>query len=57
MRQAFSQPFKNYEETLLDAGTKMRYFNEPGELEGLQYAGERRRRSTDPIWLIDVYTI
>ena len=32
----------------------MRYLYEPGELEGQQYGGERRRRSTDPIWSVDV---
>ena len=35
----------------------MRYFYEPGELEGQQYGGERRRRSTDPIRLVGVYMI
>ena len=35
----------------------MRYFYEPGELEGYQYKGERRKRSTDLIWLVDVYKI
>ena len=57
VRQGFSQPIKNYEEKLLDVGTKVRYLYEPGELEGQQYGGERRRRSTDPIWLVDVYKI
>ena len=28
-----------------------------GELEGYQYKGERRKRSTDPIWSVDVYKI
>ena len=32
----------------------MRYLYEPGELEK-QYGGERRRRSTDPIWWVDVH--
>ena len=35
----------------------MRYLYEPGELEGYQYKGERRKRSTDPIWSVDVYKI
>ena len=35
----------------------MRYLYEPGELEGQQYGSERRRRSTDPIWSVDVYKI
>ena len=34
VRQRFSQPVKNYEEKLLDVGTKVRYLCEPGELEG-----------------------
>ena len=55
--QGFSQPVKEYEEKLLDIGTKVRYLYEPGELEGYQYKGERRKRSTDPIWLVDVYKI
>ena len=50
VRQGFSQPVKNYEEKLLDFGTKVRYPYEPGELEGQQYGGERRKRSTDSIW-------
>ena len=36
---------------------KVRYLYEPGELEGYQYKGERRKRSTDPIWSVDVYRI
>ena len=35
----------------------VRYFYEPSELEGYQYKGERRKRSTDPIWSLDVYKI
>ena len=57
VRQEFLQPVKNYEEKLLDVGTKVRYLYEPGELEGQQYGGERKRRSTDPIWSVDVYKI
>ena len=57
VRQGFSQPAKEYEEKLLDVGTKVRYLYQPGELEGYQYKGERRKRSTDPIWSVDVYKI
>ena len=34
-----------------------RYLYEPGELERQIYKGEGRERSTDPIWLVDVYKI
>ena len=57
VRQGFSQPVKNHDEKLLDIGTKVRYLYEPGELEGQIYRGERRKRSTDPIWSVDVYKI
>ena len=57
VEQGFSQPTKEYEEKLLDIGTKVRYLYESGELEGYQYIGERRKRSTDPIWSVDVYRI
>ena len=57
VKQGFSQPTKDYEKKLLDVGTKVRYLYEPGELEGYQYKGERRKRSTDPIWSVDVYKI
>ena len=57
VEQGFSQPIRDYEERLLDVGTKVRYLYEPGELEGYQYKGERRKRSTDPIWSVDVYKI
>ena len=57
VRQGFSQPVKNYEEKLIDVGMKVRYLYEPGELEGQQYLGERRRISIDPIWSVDVYKI
>ena len=57
VEQGFSQPVKDYEEKLLDVGTKVRYLYESGELEGYQYKGERRKRSTDPIWSVDVYRI
>ena len=49
VEQRFSKPTKEYEEKLLNVGTKVRYLYEPGELEGYQYKGERRKRSTDPI--------
>ena len=57
VKQGFSQPVKDYEEKLFNVGTKVRYLYEPGELEGQQYSGERRKRSTDPIWSVDVYKI
>ena len=57
VEQGFSQPAKEYEEKLLDVGTKVRYLYESGELEGQIYKGERRKRSTDPIWSVDVYKI
>ena len=57
VEQGFSQPIKEYKEKPLDVGTKVRYLYEPGELEGYQYKGERRKRSTDPIWSEDVYKI
>ena len=34
VKQGLSQPVKNYEERLIDIGTKVRYLYEPGELEG-----------------------
>ena len=57
VKQGFSRPVKDYEEKLLDVGTKVRYLYESGELEGYQYKDERRKRSTDPIWSVDVYKI
>ena len=57
VRQGFSQPVKDYQEKLLDVGTKVRYLYESFELEGYQSGGERRKRSTDPIWSVDVYKI
>ena len=36
---------------------KVTYLYEHGELERQQYGGERRKRSTDPIWSVDVYKI
>ena len=43
VEQGFSQPTNDYEEKLLDVGTKVRSLYEPGELEGYQYKGERRK--------------
>ena len=43
VEQGFSQPVKEYEDKLLDVGTKVRYLYEPDELEGYQYKGERRK--------------
>ena len=57
VEQGFSQPVKEYEEKLLDVGTKVRYLYESGELEGQICKGEWRKRSTDPIWSEDVYRI
>ena len=57
VKQGFSQPVKYYKEILLNVGTKVRFLYGLGELEGVQYGGERRKRSTDPIWLVDVYKI
>ena len=57
VEQGFPQPTKEYEEKLLNVGTKVRYLYEPGELEGYQYKGERRKQTTDPIWSVDVYKI
>ena len=57
VEQGFSQPAKEYEEKLLDVGTKVRYLYESVELEGYQYKGEKRKRSTNPIWSVDVNRI
>ena len=57
VEQGFSQTVRKYGEKLLDIGTKVRYLYEPGELERYQYKGERRKRSADPIWSVDVYKI
>ena len=43
VEQGFSQPTKEYEDKLLDVGTKVRYLYQAGELEGYQYKGERRK--------------
>ena len=40
VEQGFFQPAKEYEEKLLDVGTKVRYLYESGELEGQIYKGE-----------------
>ena len=57
VKQGFSQPVNDHEEKLLNVGTKVTYLYEPGKLEGYQYKGERRKRSTEPIWSVDVYKI
>ena len=57
VKQGFSQPVKDYEEKLLDVGSKVRYLYEPGELEGQIYKGQRVKRSTDSIWSVDVYRV
>ena len=43
VKQEFSQPVKEYEEKLLNVGTKVRCLYQAGELEGYQYKGERRK--------------
>ena len=57
VKQGFSQPTKDYEEKLLNVGITVRYLYQSGELEGYQYGGQRVKRSTDPIWSVDVYKI
>ena len=57
VEQIFSQFAKEYEEKLLDVGTKVRYLYESGELEGQIFKGQRAKRSTDPIWSVDVHRI
>ena len=57
VKQGFSQPIKEYKEQLLNVGMKVRYLYEPGELEGQIYKSQRVKRSTDPIWSVDVYRI
>ena len=57
VKQGLSQFVKNNKERLINVGTKVRCLYEPDELEGQQYRGERRRRTTNPIWLVDVYKI
>ena len=57
VKQAFSLPVENDKEKLFNIGTNVRYLYEPGELEGQIYKGERRKRSTDPIWSVDIYKI
>ena len=43
VKQGFSQPVKDYEEKLLDVGTKVRYPYESGELEvtNMEVKGEK----------------
>ena len=48
VRQGFSQPAKNYEEKLIDVGSKVRHLYEPGELEGQQYGGDEEENLLIP---------
>ena len=48
VEQGFSQPVREYEEKLLDIGTKVRYLYEPGELEEQIYKGERGNNLLTP---------
>ena len=57
VKQGFSQPVKVYEENYLMLVQRWDIFYESHELEGYWYGGERRKRSTDPIWSVDVYKI
>ena len=43
VEQRFYQSAKEYEEKLLDVGTKVRYLYQAGELEGYQYKGAGRK--------------
>ena len=53
VRHGFSQAVKNYGEKLINVGAKVRYLYEPFELDG-QQCGGKIRRSTDPVWSVDV---
>ena len=57
VKQGFSQPVKDYEEIYLMLVRRWDIFYESDELEGYRYGGEKRKRSTDPIWSVDVYKI
>ena len=57
VKQGFSQPVKDYEENYLMLVQRWDIFYESDDLEGYRYGGERRKRSTDPIWSVDVYKI
>ena len=57
VKQGFSQPVKDYEENYLILVRRWDIFYESDESEGYRYGGERRKRSTDPIWSVDVYKI
>ena len=58
VKQGFSQPTsKQYEEKLLDVGTRVRYLYKPLELEGQIYKDERTKQFTDPSWSVDLYKI
>lgn len=54
--QGFSSPILEKEKEIPPAST-LRYLYQPGELEGVVYKGELRKRATDPIWSVDTYTI
>ena len=47
VKQGVSQPVKEYEEKLLDIGSKVRYLYEPGELEGYQYINTKVKEGND----------
>ena len=57
VKQGFSQPVKDYEENYLMLVRRWDIFYESDESEGYRYGGERRKRSTDPVWSVDVYKI
>ena len=57
VKQGFSQPVKDYEENNLMLVRRWDIFYESDESEGYRYGGERRKRSTDPIWSVNVYKI
>ena len=44
VKQGFSQPVKKYKEKLIDVGMKVRYLNEPGELEGQEYRRLKKKK-------------
>ena len=52
VKQGFSQPVKDYEDKLLDVGTKVRYLYEPDELEGQQYGSIDTFKSINQHYII-----
>ena len=48
---------KRSEKSILPLGSKVRYLYEDGELEGVKYGGQIRKRATDPIWSTDIHTV